>query len=102
MIPGFQPSNLLSFHEYLGRWPRLVSGRAVGAQECGDGVLLDVWGGSIPDIPFVEWDVVFFEKGPVFLLKGARSVVLRLGVDILFQRIQMPGANGKGPISPLP
>ncbi len=37
---------------------------------------------SIPDIPFIEFHVVFAEQVSVFFLEGLRAVVLLLMIDV--------------------
>ena len=57
---------------------------------------------SIPDIAFIVFDSVFLEEGAVFVLEGARLVVLLLGVDVVEQSIQVGRADGKGTLTALP
>jgi hypothetical protein len=59
-------------------------------------------GVSVPNIAFVIVDPVFLEEVAVFVLKGARPVVFRLGVDVTEQRFPLAHPNREGPIALLP
>src|SRR5882762_7122212 len=41
---------------------------------------------SIPDIALIEWDSVFSEQAPVFLLKRRLAMMLALAGDVSLQR----------------
>ncbi len=59
-------------------------------------------GFSIPNIPLVEINTVPAEQFAVFLLKGARAMVLLLRLDVLHHGIQLTRTYRKSAITPLP
>ncbi len=58
--------------------------------------------GLVPEVGFVEGDVVFGEEGAEFVLEGVFLVVLFLRCDVLLEDGEVRGADGEDGVAALP
>jgi hypothetical protein len=61
-----------------------------------------IQGVLVPHVALVEFDAVFAEEVPVFVLEGLGAVVLLLIVDVGDQLVQVPWTDGECAIAALP